>query len=121
MEISHNEVILLLSGNEFLNEQVEAHSRSMSIPVNVQKQAEFEVSSTIYSLILENSDHDPRELLDNTKPEYKQEVEGKELNETAWAQILQKHPELLETPIAVRGERVVICDSPSKIHELDKT
>lgn len=121
MEISHKEVILLLSGNEFLNEQVEAHTRSMTIPVNVQKQTEFEVSKTIYSLIVENSGHDPQDLLDHTSEIYEKEVAGKEIGEREWAKILQKHPEILRAPIAIRGERVVICDAPSKIQELDKT
>lgn len=119
MEFNHKEIILLLSGNEFLNEQVEAHARALSTPVNVQKQAEFEVSSTIYHLVLENSDRDPKNLVDHTAPEYKEEVQGKELGGSEWAKLLQKHPELLLTPIALKGERVVICDAPSKIQELD--
>ncbi len=119
MRISQKEVVLLLSGDEFLNEQAKAYARTLSLPVNIQEQAEQSASSTIYQLVVDNSDHDPKDLVDHTAPEYEEEVQGHELDENSWVKLLHKHPKLLRVPIAVRGEKVVILDAPSKIQRLD--
>lgn len=120
MNVSNKEVILLLSGDEFLNEQVKAYAQTLSLPVNIQKQVEHAVSSTIYEVILENSHSDPMDLVDHTAPEYEKVVQGHAMDLNSWATLLQHYPRLLKVPIAVRGEEVMICDSPSKIQHLDK-
>lgn len=120
MKVTNKEVILLLSGDEFLNEQVKAHARTLSLPVNIQEQVEHPASSTIYQLILDNSHSEPVDLVDHTAAEYEQVVQGHELDENSWITLLHHHPQLLKVPIAVRGEQVVICDAPSKIQKLDR-
>ncbi len=119
MKVSNKEVILLLSGDEFLNEQVKAYARTLSLPVNIQEQVEHPASSTIYQLVVENAHNDPVDLVDHTAPEYEKILQGHELDENSWVTLLHHYPKLLRVPVAVRGEKVVICDAPSKIQQLD--
>ena len=119
MNVSHKEVILLLSGDEYLNDQVKAYARTLSIPVNIQEQLEHAASSTIYQLVVENSHKDPVDLIDQSAPEYEKVVQGHAFDEHAWVTLLHHYPKLLKVPIALRGEKVVVCDAPSKIQQLD--
>lgn len=119
MDISDQEIVLLLSGNEYLNKQVLAHSQSLRTPVNVQEQLEGTVTSTLYSLILEHGEMEPKHLLDRSDAKYQEELRGKEMTKDEWVRILQRYPGLLRAPIALRGDQVLVCESPSRILALD--
>lgn len=119
MDISNKEVVVLLSGNEVLNKQVLAHSKSLKLPVNVQEQLNGPVTSTLYSLILEYGDMDPKHLLDRSDPKYQSDLRGKDLSNDEWVRVLQQRPDLLRAPIAIRGDRVLVCENPSSIQSLD--
>lgn len=119
MEINNKEIVLLLSGNEFLNKQTIAHSQGMKTPVNVQKQLEEAVTSTLFSLILENCKMEPKDLLDRSDPTYQNELRGKDMTKDEWVRVLKMRPDLLRAPIGIRGDQVVVCDTPSKIQKLD--
>ena len=119
MDISSKEIVLLLSGNESLNKQTIAHAQSLKHPLNVQEQLEGTTMSTLYSLILEHSDMEPKHLLDRSSAYYQSELKGKEMTREEWVSVLQQHPELLRAPIGLRGKKVVVCETPSKIGSLD--
>lgn len=119
MEPTHDEVILLLSGNRRLNKQTMAHSKAMQLSVNIQEQSEISVSATLYGLILENSEMEPEEFLDDSHPMYREEVVGKELSKDEWVRILTQRPTMLRAPVAIKGEEIAFCDSPARILELD--
>ena len=119
MDISSKEIVLLMSGNESLNKQTIAHAQSLKHPVNVQEQLEGITTSTLYSLILENSDMEPKHLLDRSSSYYQDELRGKDLTREEWIHVLQQHPELLRAPVGLRGKKVVVCDNPSNVQSLD--
>lgn len=119
MEITNKEIVLILSGNEYLNKQVLAHSQSLKTPVNIQRQLETRVTQTLYSLIINNTDMEPKHLLDRSHPKYQEHLKGSDISQDDWAMVLKSCPELLRAPVAIRGERVVICDNPSRIQSLD--
>jgi arsenate reductase len=119
MDISNKEVVLLLSGNEYLNKQVVAHSQSLKIPVNVQEQLDGPVTSTLYSLVLEHGEMEPKHLLDRSDPQYQNELKGKDMSRDEWVRVLQQRPDLLRAPIAIRGDRVIVCEAPSQIQSLE--
>ncbi len=120
MDISDREVVLLLSGNEYLNKQTLAHSRSLRTPVNVQEQMEGTVTSTLYSLILEHGEMEPKHLLDRSDPRYQEALRGKDMSKDEWVRVLQQWPELLRAPVGIRGKRVVVCESPSDVLSLER-
>lgn len=120
MEITNKEIVLLLSGNEYLNKQTIAHSKSLRAPVNVQDHLEEGVTSTLYSLVLENCNMEPKHLLDRSDATYQKELRGQDMTKDEWVRFLKMRPDLLRAPIAIRGDQVVVCDNPSKVQSLDR-
>jgi arsenate reductase (glutaredoxin) len=63
-------------------------------------------------------DTNPLDIVDVQSDVYKNEFEGKTFDTVNWAQILAKRPELIHYPIAVAGNRAVICKINQDINVL---
>ncbi len=61
----------------------------------------------------------PGDVVRTKEAAYKQLVAGKDLNDDELLELMAKHPELLQRPIVVRGDRAVLARPISKIDELD--
>lgn len=62
----------------------------------------------------------PKELLNKAHPYYQANIRGREFDEEGWLNILRTNPELIKAPIAVRGERAVLCLNPKDVYRLAK-
>jgi arsenate reductase (glutaredoxin) len=49
---------------------------------------------------------------------YKEKLKGKKFSEEEWVQIILEHPELIERPIVIRGNRALICRPPELVNDL---
>ena len=61
----------------------------------------------------------PGDVVRTKEAAYKQLVAGKDLKDDELLELMAKHPELLQRPIVVRGDRAVLARPVSKIDELD--
>jgi arsenate reductase len=59
----------------------------------------------------------PQEVLRTKEPAYRELVAGKNLSDDDLLQIMATHPELLQRPIVVRGEKAVLA---RPVKNLDK-
>lgn len=58
-------------------------------------------------------------LIDVKSDVYKENYEGKSIDEAEWLGILKRNPNLMKTPIGILGEKSIIADLPSHILSLD--
>lgn len=58
-------------------------------------------------------------LIDVKSDVYKEEYEGKNMEDAEWLGILKRNPNLMKTPIGILGEKTIIADLPSHILSLD--
>lgn len=58
------------------------------------------------------------ELVRKNESVYKDQYSGKELKEDEWIRVLAQHPELIERPVVVNGNRAVIARPPERLHEI---
>lgn len=61
---------------------------------------------------------DPKVLLNKADPYYQEHLRGREFSEECWVKIIQKNTHLLKFPIAMRGSRAIVCQSPKDILKL---
>jgi len=45
-------------------------------------------------------------------------LKGKQLTAEAFAELAEKHPKLLQRPIVIRGDKVVLAQPPEAVDEL---
>ena len=60
----------------------------------------------------------PREVLRTKEDAYRDYVAGKNLTDEQLLSLMAKHPELIQRPIVVRGNKAVLAREPGKLSEL---
>lgn len=61
----------------------------------------------------------PQEVLRTNEDAYRQHVAGQNLTEDQLLAVMAKHPELIQRPIVLRGNRAVLARDIQKLAELD--
>jgi arsenate reductase len=63
----------------------------------------------------------PKELLNKSDLYYQENIKGHDFDEEGWIHILRHNPYLIQSPIAVRGHKAVVCKMPTDIYQLMET
>ncbi len=58
------------------------------------------------------------ELVRKNEAVYKEQYGDKTLDEKDWIRIMAQHPELIERPVVVNGDRAVIARPPEKVLDI---
>ena len=75
-------------------------------------------TSTGWKTILSNLNMEPKELLNKAHPDYQARIKGKEFYKQGWLSVIQNNPHLIKAPIAMKGNRAVLCINPTDIYRL---
>lgn len=60
----------------------------------------------------------PSQIIRKGEPMYKEQYEGKELDEEEWLQALLDNPVLLERPIVEKENRAIVARPPERVFEM---
>lgn len=95
-----------------------AHAQGLATQVKTFAYTSTPSNSTSWRQILKNLDVHPKELMDKSHPYYREHIKGREFTMSGWLEIIRNNPCLLRAPIAMRGSRAVLCQSPTDIYKL---
>jgi arsenate reductase len=62
----------------------------------------------------------PKELMNKAHPYYQANIRGKEFTDEDWLNVIKYNPSLLKAPIAIRGDKAVLCTNATDIYKLTK-
>lgn len=68
--------------------------------------------------MLKQLDLRPKDLMNRAHDYYQEHIQGRDFDSEGWLNILIKNPQLIKAPIAVRGQKVVMCDNYTNILQL---
>ena len=68
--------------------------------------------------LLRSAGMKPHEIVRKNETAYKDYVAGKDLSEAQLIELMVKHPELIQRPIVVRGEKAVLARPVVRLSEL---
>jgi arsenate reductase len=60
----------------------------------------------------------PEQLLRKSEPLFLEKYEGKILSDDEWITVMTEHPELMERPVVVKGNRAILGRPPQNVLEL---
>jgi arsenate reductase len=60
----------------------------------------------------------PREILRTREPAHAEHVTGRDLSDDELVALMAEHPELVQRPIVVRGDRAVLARPVERVNEL---
>jgi arsenate reductase len=75
-------------------------------------------SASELKTLLDRMNMKPEEIVRKGEDLYKSNFKGKNLNDAEWLKVLVNHPKLIERPIVVSGDRVILGRPPEKVREI---
>jgi arsenate reductase len=76
------------------------------------------LSAAGFKQLLQQAGLKPSEVLRTNEDAYSQHVAGKKLSDDQLLDLMAKHPELIQRPIVVRGNKAVLAREIGKLAEL---
>ena len=95
-----------------------AYAKSLSNSVNTVDLSRTKNTGTIWRNILEKLNKSPKDLFDKSKPYYQANIRGRDFEDRDWTNLLINNPDLLRSPIAIKGEKAIILDNPTDIYKI---
>ena len=100
------------------SKKVLAYAKSLSNNVNVIDIVRTKGTGTIWHSILSKLNKSPKQLLDKSKPYYQKHIKGMDFEDRDWTTLLMHNPELVRSPIAIKGNKAMILDNPTDIYKI---
>ncbi|MFN6116682.1 MAG: arsenate reductase family protein [Flavobacteriales bacterium] len=95
-----------------------AYAVSLAPKVNRQDVKEVQLSTTFVRQVLKQLNMRPKDLLNRAHPYYQEHLRGRDLDTEGWLQVVAHNPDLLKAPIALLGDKAVVCEPASLIYTL---
>ena len=118
MKTNPREILLYYNPDSSSDRKTVAYARSMSPHVRTYSYENANCTSTQWKGIIDKLQIEPKKLFNKAHPEYQSNLKGKEFDTEDWLHVIQNNPNLLRSPIAIKGTRAVMCDTPTDILKL---
>ncbi len=114
-KISSTQTILYLDLENNKSKKVLAYAKSRRTKINIMDWKKEKLTTTMWKELLMKLKKAPKELMDKSKPYYRENIKGKDFKEEDWLNILTNSPFLLKGPILIEGENAILCDNASNV------
>lgn len=95
-----------------------AYARSISDKINMVEYHQTAFTPTCWRQVLQMLNMEPKQLVNKAAPYYQQNLRGRHFETDDWINILIHHPDLIRSPIAIKGGLAVLVDNPTDIYRL---
>ena len=120
MKTSRREIMLYYDSSSSPHKKTVAYAKSLVRHVRTFEFADTPSTSVSWRQILKSMNNHPKDLLNKAVPEYQNHIRGREFTMEGWLKILQYNTHLLKAPIAIRGAKAILCESPTDIFKLNE-
>lgn len=118
MKTHDREILLFYHQDSSTDRRTLANAMTMTKHIKAFDFGKISTSGMSWFNILEDLDIHPKELLNKAHPYYRLHIKGKEFDEEGWIKVLSKNTDLIKYPIAIRGTRKLVCQTPTDILKL---
>ncbi len=117
--ITHNREILIYYNPDSRSDRMTiVYAQSVVGHVTPYPFGKTPSTPTSWQHILNALEMHPKELLNKAHPFYQTNIRGREFDDEGWLNIIRFNPQLIKAPIAMRGNRAVLCCTPTDIYRL---
>jgi len=115
MYLNSNDLTILYNGKLQKGKQTVAIAQSLSKRINKQDIASITVSRNLFCIMMHKLNIEPEDIVNQSDPYYKKELQGKEYRVSEWYNIIKHHPELLINPVVLYHNKGLVCHTPTDI------
>lgn len=116
--LNTRELTLVYNSSTSEGRKALAYAVSLASKVNRQDVNEVQLSTTFVRQVLKQLNVRPKDLLNRAHPYYQEHLRGRDLDTEGWLQVVAHNPDLLKAPIALLGDKAVVCEPASLIYTL---
>lgn len=116
---THQREILIYYNPESSNDRkTVAHAQSLAPHIRTFAFEKAPSTGTSWQQIISALALHPKDLMNKAHPYYQKNIRGKSFNDQDWLNVLMHNPYLLKAPIAMRGDKAILCSSATDIYRL---
>ncbi len=118
MKTHHREILIYYNPESSNDRKTVAHAQGLSPHVRTYAFGKAPSTGTSWQQIIKALELHPKELMNKAHPYYQENIRGKTFNEQDWLNVIIHNPSLLKAPIAIRGNKAVLCSNATDIYKL---
>ena len=120
MKTHKREILIYYNPTSSSDRKTVAHAQSMVPHLKTYSFDQSPSTGTSWQQIVKSLGLHPKEMLNKAHPYYQKHIRGRDFDEESWVKVLKNNPELIKAPIAIRGNRAILCSTPTDIYKLTK-
>jgi len=120
MKTHQREILIYYNPESSADRKTVAYAQSLAPHVRSYAFGKTPSTGTSWQMILKSLDLHPKELMNKAHPYYQKHIRGREFDEESWINVLRYNSNLIKAPIAIRGNRAILCTTPTDIYRLIK-
>ena len=121
MKFHPTELFFIYDPTSTYSRQTLAYAYTLTPHVQVHEIGKDPFTTTLWRQILNYLDLPAKSLFNRANRQYQKTIAGGQYNDEDWLNILTHNPHMIDYPIAVLGNRGVLCKSPTDILKLANT
>lgn len=118
MKTNHREILIYYNPDSSNDRKTIAHALGIAPFLRTYAFDKAPSSGTSWQQIITALNMHPKELMDKSKPYYQKNIKGREFDEQGWLDVIKYNPSLMKAPIAMRGDKAVLCTTATDIYRL---
>src|SRR5262245_46521695 len=118
MQFHRNELFLIFDPHSNVGKQTKALALDICSHINEVDVIHEKISPTYWKEIVTMLGIHPKELLDQSHPEYRNKMEKDNYTMDGWLEVLVHDGYLVKFPIVVFNHSAVVCHTPTDIMKL---
>lgn len=116
---THLREILIYYNPESSNDKkTVAHAQSLAPFVKTYSFDKAPSTGTSWQQIISSLNLRPKDLLNRAHPYYQNHIRGRDFDEEGWLNVIKHNPSLIKAPIAIQGQKAVLCTNATDIYKL---
>ena len=121
MKTNKREILIYYNPDSRSDRQTVAYAKSLAKYVRTYAYGQTPSTETSWKIIIQALKIHPKDLLNKTHPYYQDHIKGRDFDDESWVKILRFNPEIIRSPIAMRGKKAIMCTTPTDIYRLIST
>ncbi len=112
---SKRQITLFYNINSIRAKKTLAFARAKGFPIQEINLLKVKLTGTQIAEIADKLNLDIKDLINQEHPAYSSLYKPHDLDENDWIKMIRHHPEILKQPIALRGDRAILVETPTDI------
>lgn len=118
MKTHQREILIYYNPESSNDKKTVAHAQGLVPYVRAYSYNQAPSNGTSWQQIIHSLNMHPKDLMNKAHPYYQENIRGREFNEEDWLNVIRYNTGMLKAPIAIRGNKAVLCTSATDIYQL---